>query len=582
MEEKIGTFDYETDKWIDVKLIGFFDGVEYRTFTDTKKFLSHIMRDKYKGYKFYAHNGGKFDFLFLMDEILKRGILKELTPRQGSVIIIRLSNGRTNITLADSLALLPDSLEKLSHGFGVAHAKGKIDFKGGEKFSAKNKKHLQYLYDDCVGLYEVLQKFFDSEFVVKPKFTIASQALDTFKQKFLDFDLQRLELADENLIRTRFYSGGRVEVFKGEGKNIHSYDVNSLYPYAMLSEMPCGMYKNTRTFHPDKIGFYKVRIENTPQWVVSPLLCKVQKGNSEQFENYYVNGAGDYYLSSATLLMLKKDYGIKFKVDYGFVFPNREYIFNDYVNTFYKIKAANKGNSLYYIAKYMLNSLYGKLGQTRWTETIQFRSKDTEDFVSFDDYYGLVMTLKESRSKFILPYLACYITELARLHHFKLMREVENEIFYCDTDSIFCTTRKLDAEVKKGIGRLSYKGCYSGIFLAPKTYAIRNAHEIGITFKGFSPDNFRYRDFERAASGKIVLSESRTRPMSFVECTRIEEMRAEGRESKREKYIVHERGRYLKVVESTKKVSTVYDKRVILPDSRHRFVSVPYNYDEVN
>lgn len=583
-EEKIMTFDIESDNWIDLKLLGCYDGKEYRTFTSIPKFLNHILRDKYKGYRVYAHNGGKFDFLFLLEEIMERGLLKELTPRQGSVIIIKIGNKRTHITLADSYALLPDSLKRLSVAFDVPHAKGEIDFKGGEKFNPKSKKHLEYLYNDCVGLYEVLQKFFASEFVVKPKFTIASQALNTFKEKFCDFDLQRLDLQDENLIRTRFYSGGRVEVFKGEGKNIHSYDVNSLYPFAMLSEMPCGNYRTTTRYHDGKIGFYKVRIEKTPEWIVSPLLSKVQKGNSDFWQNYYVNGPGDYYLSSATLEMLKKDYGIRFKVEFGFVFSKREHLFNNYVNTFYKIKSENKGNALYYIAKYMLNSLYGKLGQMRWSETISFRSKGMEDFVSFDDYYGLVMTLRESRSQFILPYLACYITEIARLHHFKLMREVENDVFYCDTDSIFSTKKINSAFIGKDIGKLSYKGTFNGVFLAPKTYAIRNNKESQVVFKGFDPKEFTYRDFVNAAKKKLTLAEVKTRPMSFTECTRIEKARSEYRETplKREKDIVHERGRYLKVVESKKRVVTIYDKRVVLPDKKHRFITLPFNYDEVN
>lgn len=578
---KYAVFDIESCNWIDLVVIGFYDGLEYRTFTDVKKFLNYISRDKYNGFRIYAHNGGKFDFLFLLEEIMKRGVLKEMTPRNGSVIIIRVGSKKKSFTLCDSYALLPDSLKRLTHAFGVKHAKGFIDFAGGEKFSLRNKKHMAYLHDDCLGLYETLGNFFDSEFVVRPRFTIASQALNTFKEKFLDFDLRRLDLPDEDLIRTKFYSGGRVELYKGEGKGIRVYDVNSLYPYAMLSPMPCGAYKKVREYKKGLIGFYKITIDSTPNWIVSPLLVKVQLGHSEHYDNYYVNGKGTYFLSSATLEMLVKDYGIRFKVEYGFVFSRAEYLFNDYVECFYKIKSENKGNALYYIAKYMLNSLYGKLGQMRWTETIQFRSKGMDDFVSFDDYYGLVMVLRESKSEFILPYLACYITELARLHHFKFMREVEDDIFYCDTDSIFTTSKRLDRETKTGIGKLSYKGTYDGIFLAPKTYGLRNRSEEIVTFKGFNPKEFSYSDFQKAAKNKITLSESRERVMGFVECTRIEKMRDENKESKRESNIIRERGRYLKVVESTKRVVSTYNKRLIVPDSKCRFTSHPFEYDEV-
>jgi hypothetical protein len=36
------------------------------------------------------------------------------------------------------------------------------------------------------------------------------------------------------------YYGGVVEVFKNEGFNLNYYDVTSLYPFAMLNDMPTG------------------------------------------------------------------------------------------------------------------------------------------------------------------------------------------------------------------------------------------------------------------------------------------------------------------------------------------------------
>jgi hypothetical protein len=36
------------------------------------------------------------------------------------------------------------------------------------------------------------------------------------------------------------YYGGVVEVFRNEGTNLKFYDVTSLYPFAMLNDMPTG------------------------------------------------------------------------------------------------------------------------------------------------------------------------------------------------------------------------------------------------------------------------------------------------------------------------------------------------------
>ena len=312
------------------------------------------------------------------------------------------------------------------------------------------------------------------------------------------------------------------------------------------------------------------------------LLTKVQIGNRDSWENYYVNGRGSYFMSSATLEMLRRDYGIRFDVEYGFTFAKRAHIFNDYVHTFYKMKRENKGNALYYISKFMLNALYGKLGQSRWTETIMIRRKGLTDFVSFDDYFGLVMILTESKNKFILPYLASYITELARLHHFKIMREVENELYYCDTDSILTTSKKLDDRVSPLIGDLSYKGEYKGIFLAPKTYALKNKKEEIVTFKGFDPKEFSFADFKATMNHNAELSMTRERILSFVECTRIERMRLDHNKGKTEQSIVHERDRYLKLTNTTKRVVAKYNKRVVFSDRIAKFVTIPFTFDEVH
>lgn len=586
IEKKIppfAVFDIESNKWIDLEVLAFYDGHIYKVFTKIPAFLNFLDSRFYRSYRIYAHNGGKFDFLFLMEEILNRGWKVKLTPRQGSIIIIHVTTAKGNhFTLCDSYALLPDSLKRLTEGFQVEHKKmDSPDFK--RRISRRSKKLMKYLHNDILGLYEVLTEFFNSTYVVRPAFTIASQALNTFKEKFLPFELQRMNLNDEELIRSRFYSGGRVEVYKGEGKHIRVYDVNSLYPYAMLSEMPCGNYFNTTRFHPDLIGFYKVKIHSTPEWIISPLLVKVRKGKNF-YQNYYVNGGGTYFLTSETLLMLKKDYGVRFEVEYGMIFKRKKHLFNDYVETFYKIKSENRGNSQYYIAKYMLNALYGKLGQMRWTETIQFRTKGLSNFVSFDDYYGLVMVLSESRSKFILPFLACYITETARLHHFKLMREIEKDVFYCDTDSIFTTSRSLDKKVTPKIGDLSFEGEYEGIFLAPKTYGLRDRDGEHITFKGFDPKEFTYADFERASRGLFTLSMKKKHPLSFIQCSDIEKARADSPEKigKLDSQIIHERGKYLKVAVTEKRVLTVQKRRIIFPSSDTRFDSVPFDFNEVN
>jgi hypothetical protein len=562
-------------------MLGFYDGIDYFFFTSISKFLDFLTQSKrYNGYKIYAHNGGKFDFLFCIEDALDRRWKIKMMNRSGSLINIRIRTSKTSFQFCDSLALLPKSLAELTKVFDVVHKKQKMKFNEKTVISSRNPKHREYLKYDCMGLYEVLTKFFASEFVVKPQLTIASQSLNTFKEKFLKFDLEAMYLDHEEDIRSNWYAGGRVEVFKGYGRHIRVYDVNSLYPYTMLEEMPCGVPKLSERYERGKIGFYKVKIQGMPELYCSPLLKRIPKGS--YFENYYCNGDGYYYLSSAMLEYLKSEFDISFRVDYGYIFPKRKEIFRKFVETFYRIKQENSDNALGFIAKLFLNSLYGKFGQTRWKDSIEVWSKDLKNFVSFDDYYGLMLVTRESHSKFILPYLASYITDLARLIHFKYMNLDQSSLFYCDTDSIFTTSKILDRYISPEIGKLKFLGTYEGVFLAPKSYALRDektGEEI-VTFKGFDPDEFTFRKFKSALTQGDRLSMQKKKPMSFSECNQFEQMREKGKQSRVE--LVREDGRYLKVKKVNKTVSSTYNRRHLFsPHKEFVFDTIPYYYEEL-
>lgn len=63
------------------------------------------------------------------------------------------------------------------------------------------------------------------------------------------------------------YYGGITEVYKPHGKNLYYYDVNSLYPFAGLRDMPGLFCKKTLLTSIDNIdnlfGFFYSRIDTT-------------------------------------------------------------------------------------------------------------------------------------------------------------------------------------------------------------------------------------------------------------------------------------------------------------------------------
>lgn len=558
-----GVFDIEAENWIRFRVLGFFDGNGYKKYYRIGDFLNAVDKKQYKGWRFYSHNGGKYDDMFLLDEIFRRGWNVKLIERGGRLISIRCTTATSNFEFVDSYALIPVSLKVAGETFNVQHKKSEYgSFEG--KMDKYEKKLLKYLENDCMCLYEVLTSFSNSEYVDKMQLTIASQALNTFRTRFCDSTLTRLSLEDEDLFRDEFYSGGRVEVYKGRG-NVHTYDVNSLYPSVMLNEMPCGELIRTRIYKKGLIGFYKVRIKSTPDWYVSPLLVKGKK-------NMFVNGKGEYFLSSDTLNYLVSEFGIKYDVEFGRVFKRKAFLFNEYVNEFYalKLKAKKKNDTMnYLLAKLFLNALYGKLGQTRWRDTVEVYNGTQRQFKTLDERFGLVLVSEESHNKFILPYLASYVTDLARLHHFQLMNIAPDKMFYCDTDSLY-TSANYDKLVSEKIGALSYEGTFEGIFLSPKTYALKNSDEEKIKFKGFAQGSFSFKDFEKSLmNGKVMATKSKTRILSFRECL------------KRKFGIVESQGNFLKLVNMEKSVVSSYDKRIVIPSKRYVFNTKPFQRNEI-
>lgn len=100
---KIITMDFETfinqDKKDVPYLVSWFDGIKSRSYflTDfnspgemTQRAIKDLMMTKYKGFKVYLHNLGKFDSVFLLDNLCELGFCKPL-KKNGRYISLTLT-----------------------------------------------------------------------------------------------------------------------------------------------------------------------------------------------------------------------------------------------------------------------------------------------------------------------------------------------------------------------------------------------------------------------------------------------------------------------------------------------------------
>lgn len=558
---KICASDIEANNWIEFLMIGIYDGNVYNVFDSIKKYIDFILKN-YSGYKIYFHNGGRYDFLFLFDELSKRGKLTFI-EKAGGFISIKFSSPKCKVEFIDSYNMLPSSLEKLIETFNIKHKKIEIDFTKRYKYS--NKKLHEHLENDCFALYEIIKKLYEKE--NKVKLTIASQAMNNFKEKFFNGYIWQSNNKFDLHFRKNYYRGGRVEVYKGYGENLYYYDFNSLYPYVMTFPMPKGSPIKTNKYHKNKIGYYKIKLLSDTNFLISPLIKKTSIGN------YYINGnKNDIFYVMNTDLQILERHKYKFKVLSGYYFKESEKLFNNYVNHYYNIKSHAKDETERYIAKLMLNSLYGKFGQKLRGEKLEVFSKENLKKGKILDYeHELILVDRDLHVKFKGIHIACYITSLARYILFSEMERIGfNNIWYCDTDSII-TNKKLQTSKQIGKLKLEHK-IKEGVFLLGKTYGfIDNKNKRHVKYKGFKSNTFSYNELKKLLLGKKKeLIQTEQKMLGFRSAI------------KRKNKILAQKNTFLKLVEQDKILSSNYTKRKVITDKKYIFITKCFNTKDFN
>ncbi len=184
----------------------------------------------YQGWIFYAHNGGKFDFHFILQELLE---LYDEDLLEIMCIGARIVKIKTpTCEFRDSFCIIPKALKAI-----VYADKKDIDFAKMEKEVREQHRDeiISYLKQDVLGLFAALEKFFET---YGQEITLASTCFKTLKKQF-GMPHVRTSLDFDNKFRS-FYFAGRVQFFglgkfasrKGK-KNFSICDINSAFPWAM-------------------------------------------------------------------------------------------------------------------------------------------------------------------------------------------------------------------------------------------------------------------------------------------------------------------------------------------------------------
>lgn len=421
--------------------IYFGDTDEYFEFTDVVKLTQWFtdIESERGGVLFYAHNGGKFDYHFLRDDI----------NSDENILIINGRLAKFKIgehEFRDSLNIFPNTKLK---DFGI---KSDIDYAKME-ISCRS-DHMgeisAYLKQDCVGLWGVINRYRKD---YGKQLTQAGASMRMW-EKMAKREAPR-QTRNQYLRLKKFYYGGRVQCFESGVKrtDFEVYDMNSAYPEAM------------RHLHP--ISTVPIPAEKLPKRDVEigPCMLTINcvstsgalpyRDKTELFFPEDESTVRQYHITGWEFLAARDTDALR-KIDIVECFQFPEVIdFKDYIDHFFGLReeCRKKGDVAgRTFGKYFMNSLYGKFGAncdnyseyviTHGETQVEWMAKGYIPYKPWGDRTLMVRNPTEEelddiqgKWRYYNICTAASVTGYVRASLYRALCQSEGAI-YCDTDSI--------------------------------------------------------------------------------------------------------------------------------------------------
>jgi hypothetical protein len=465
------------------RLCGVYDERGYRYYTSMTDFLVSELTTENYGRTFFAHNGGKSDLHFVLDELIKSGLGKrtfamEVGFNGSSAFLAKLrkrDDPRKGYTFADTLFLLKARLAKIGEWLGYP----KLELKGG--FETEDFNELRYYNErDCMLLYKAVRDLESELFEMGGEFriTLASSAMTLFQTRYLREILQTLP--EVNDYTRQGYYASRVEVFTREFSSGLYYDVNSSFPWSMKQSLP-GAHRGTRHgFDSKPAGAKHYMVDAT----IRIKDCYLPPAPYRDPDNRILFPTGEWravFTDTDFDLLQSEGHTVEtvHQVDWfdGFT------ALSDYVDDLYERKATATGFKRE-VYKLLLNSLYGKFaeGETKkklliWPEQADFgcSHKPAHPRLECITMMAPGIYVREDRMPInhVHVPISAKVTALSRKLLFDYLRMCKR-IAYSDTDSAVVSMEDgptLDAYLGEEVGKLKLEYILKNShFAAPKLY----------------------------------------------------------------------------------------------------------------
>ena len=429
-------------------------GYELRSVNEFWELLDRIAYDGTRLYVF-AHNM-KYDFTILKgDTYISSRKLKLKVDVRENVFIVRAGN----ICFLSSTNFYKAKLEELGNIFGLSKMESP-DFR-----SATDNELMPYCQRDTEVLALIIEKhieFLRNNDLGNFKPTLAGQSLGAYRHRFMHTNLLVHDYEEILALEGLSYRGGRCEAFRlGTFEDIYDLDINSMYPFVMKSlEYPTKVLQTkpltvqTVFDLQDALDAGHYVLADCDIHLNEPLIaCKREK-------LFFPIGDIRQVLTSPEIehILANPECGEIVKV-HSLVTYEKANIFSEFIDFFYDFRKSTDNSAYKLMAKLLMNSLYGKLGQ---------RSFGTSVLIEDEKEYDMTLEMMrdahtseiwiDTGKKYVLrgtdlflctktegeyapdsiPIIASTVTAHARMLLWELMKIAGREnVVYCDTDSLF-------------------------------------------------------------------------------------------------------------------------------------------------
>lgn len=521
--KQFGTYDFETYDWTKPLCAdAFYDGeheynINRENSTEVVRSLLFAMESSGCA-EWWAHNGGKYDALFVVECIRQlKGWKCDGAVAAGRIINLRVMSPNATFTLKDSFAVIQSSLDKALLSFEIPHKKvftkaeyARLDTNKPcewcegvtpcnhrvlSKWSMRDfsdDKLRRGCQADTEALHALICKAQDlfNEWGGELKSTFSASALSVVKSQLG----KPLPSHDGNQwandIGKKTYAGGRVEVFRHlPAPLLNEYDVTSSYPWSMSQPLPWNLlgWDKPELFNKRKLQLVYARV-SVPYQYVPPLPFVPPKGGL-----FFPWGEWSGWFTSAELEYAMQECGVTAEL-FEAVSYSVDQPFQTFIDKVFKEKQQATGARREF-CKLVLNGCYGKFAQKpENTKLLMFDTAEAGLLWARDNVDREPEPLNASNTAWSMKTfrwpaqthyaLASFITAYSRilLHNHLTWASNGAEggyLAYCDTDSIHCDAKRpWDPRViNDKLGGLKVEmTAYQGRFYAPKLYELHPTH----------------------------------------------------------------------------------------------------------